>query len=219
MKRLFVLLFIFSFILSCEQNDEFEAVNLKDLASEFDGSYQSTHLELMTTKENEILALSQSEKEANLFDRAFVLQTESKNLMLAEQGSNESILFDNANFIRGDSEWLFLGVNLPSNQELLNSLRQKLNNQRIISYMGYGFSIIKGEWQTEVAVDQTSAFQYLAIHDKIKGSAKLPGGGGGDDTCTSGGPGSTSCSIDEVIGGLVLSHAQPATMLVVRAAL
>lgn len=194
MKKINLLLIVITLSLSCENTDETKPISFSELSTELNGKFQSNRLEVQTTEDSEIMILQQSSVKSNVYETAYVLQTEEQRLNIQKSSSKESILFENAILIKSESELVFFGVDLDENIQLLRKLQDKIGNQKIVSYFGYGFSKIKGEWSVgEKSLDK-SAYSYLGKSNKLNKSGREDAGGGGI-ICTSGGPGSTSCSI------------------------
>jgi len=185
--------------LSCDNLNEFDSIDPVELSKSIGGIYLSNHLKIESTENQEILILQESLVKSQIYQTAYILQTEDMDIVIPKSTSHQSILFNKSILLKSDKKWTFIGVDIEENTILLKRIEDKLGKQNISSHLGYGFSQIKGEWGMETRNEQASAFDYLGKFNKANSSAKLPGGGGGA-SCTSGGPGATSCSIGDTIG-------------------
>lgn len=184
--------------ISCDSTNELATVDPLELSKSVGGVYQSNPLKIQSTENQEIIVLQVSSSKSQFYQAAYVLQTEKIDRIIPKSTSQQSILFKNGILIKSDKKWIFIGVDTKENGILLKKIVDKVGKQNISSHLGYGFSKTKGEWVIDTGIEQASAFDYLGEFNRANSISKLPGGG--SETCTSGGPGATSCSIGDTIG-------------------
>ncbi len=189
---LFVLLLL---AFSCEKANESVAINFPQLAASLGGEFFSNQLKVQITEDSEIMIMQQSISNPKIFEKAYVLQTENSDLGINRTSSKKSIVFEKAILIESGSKLFFIGVDLKENVQLIEKLKGLVDPSKLVTYLGYGFSEVKGEWAIDSDFTEKSAYNSLAKSNK---NAKIFYGDILD--CTSGGLGATSCSINDEIG-------------------
>jgi hypothetical protein len=209
MKRLLILATIVTFVLSCNKEDGQLKIDLSELSEQLDGQLIQKELFIAQSNNNQIVALSKSNEKEPTFDNAYILQMDNNIKKINRQQVSEYIFFEECIIVNSTEGLIFLGVDTDNNTSLLTKLKEKtVNGVEIKEFLGYGFSRLKNSWSLKVMDGEMSdAYDHLSsnsllkkINSRINDNIEDGPGGGGNETCTSGGQGSSSCSVTEVFG-------------------
>ncbi|MDY8137545.1 hypothetical protein [Aquimarina sp. 2201CG5-10] len=207
-KNIFFLLFIFIAV-SCEKGDieENDLNTLNQIAKDFEAKIENTFARVdLLPSGDVVLATNTNKKEFD--DRVYkevIILAGRPNSSPIQESLGEVYLVNLKNIIiiqKSPTEFLNLIVNADYISNELGRLQKnhdiKIDDDN--SYVGYGLSRIKGEWSIP---DDISKF-YRDGHEAIHYYNILQTNNPKDyekTTCSSGGPGATTCTITEEYWG------------------
>lgn len=186
-------------VFSCETQEPASVVDLKSIAHEVNAVHTDANSNLIVSSNNEILVMSKSRSELGHYDRAFVFQHREKP-DLTDMVLKEFALFESAMLVNAGNTLLFIAVDNDDNHSLLNQIRAREQATKVVPIWAYGLSTHKGSWATSIRADDVSAHNALIEYSKNRTERGKVPPVGGEPNCTSGGTGSSSCSITELFG-------------------
>lgn len=201
-KKSVTLAVVLSSIFGCSQIEQpnFENIGLAKKIVERVGGEIFTGEVLATPTSGGESVVILKEKGRDTFSRAFVLQSKrSQSNSFKPFDGNLISIGSGLVIVRGE-ELHYIGVDSEESISILNILEEVSGNLKSYA-LGYGFSSNKGEWKIEQDMFlKYTANEILAI-SSLNPKVKLTSGKTMACECTSGGAGSTSCSIDEPLNG------------------
>lgn len=209
-------------ITSCEEGHQNNtSINVANLVSKFGGELTSGSVRFQTSKASEIVVTQDFlEDKENSVERLYVIGLENDveetfSGIFFEKGDIININ-NNALVIHGeDGMWIILTVNNANSKKIKKDITQFLGKSIVHTFEGTYLSFIKDKFDfSHNFLKEGSVFDGLErfsrnYQEVIKksniegGRIQLEGDGAVDictKTCSSGGPGSTSCSTSATIG-------------------
>lgn len=203
-KKLVVLATILLSIFGCTQLEQpnFENIGLANQVVERIGGEIFTGVILSTPTSGSESMVLLKERGRNNFTRAFVLQSKNGQIKAFNSFEGNLIKVEGGLVILRGDEIHYMGIESEESFSKLRELEEISRNLKSYA-LGFGLSSNKGEWNIEEDMFQNfTANEILAISSLGANKVKL---NSNDKTmaceCTSGGAGSTSCSIDEPLNG------------------
>jgi hypothetical protein len=210
MKKVITFIFLL-FISILTFSQDFDATS-REVIKNFDGKFYKTlkgHMYLRSTVGGEIMLLISSTTDDKLIDNAIILQFEDKELPKLENqdlGNSEVFIFSDQRSLvlhTGSDNILLLGLDEELSQEKSKSIQsnENLNFKLKESYLSFGISVMQNDWSYEKIINSSdkSAYNQLTAA-RHSGAIELMYA---TDDCTSGGVGSSECSITE---GAIVSN-------------
>lgn len=192
MKRFFLFVLLIVLWNACTSEKEFNTLDAQKLAQELKAEHLNGRISLTTTADNEYFVFYGNENESK-FSKAFVVQFDKAIEAVSFNGDSEVILLEEG-FVVMNSE---LGIRYfgAANSGSANNVKQieDIIGSSLKSYLGFGFSYFRGEWKEDADVNLNSARNILSTNSLIAERAEITDG---KVSCTSGGAGSASCSIE-----------------------
>ncbi len=191
MKKLLIFSIIIGFAFSCQdQNSELSLEQI--LEGEGFSAITASDIRIINTESNEfVVSIPSSNQEDR---RYFVLQMEN-NYSDNYDKFNGTMYFNRLSLIISNNQdsrkILFLSVD----DDQFSKIGNKLSDFNVSKISGYGLSEHKS-LEIESSVLETSFYKAIAVKNVNSRSLDEELGDGGSTTCTSGGVGSTGCSVD-----------------------
>ncbi|CAD5266835.1 MULTISPECIES: hypothetical protein [unclassified Imperialibacter] len=206
MKKI-IYLSVFLLFGSCSENFQLDSPDISlpymhELSRTYDGElFTNVDVEVFSMSNNETLIVVFDNGSRTHFSKAYVLASEEYRSFANNPIFSGNLLqLDGVILLQSNSgDFITLSVDSEVSQAVLKDIKQRGVKESAIR-MGYGLSAFKGDW----IIDRTKMSSELTAFDAIRlfstNSLVEPAPNGKVLGCTSGGEGSTSCSIDEPFG-------------------
>jgi len=204
MKAILIIITISLLTISCNENTIVDRdPKLKELATEFDGEYYKGFAFITVSPNNELTVFLSKTENADLFEKAIVLAKEEEfydypnnNLGIVELAYLKDCAVI---YIEKQDKFIYLGVLNENAENIYKRLISKKYNF-YYTFNGFGLSCINDKWYEDISNDKKyqSIFDVLPQYSVKYKNTKTIG-------CTSGGVGSTSCSVSNGNGSCSVS--------------
>ncbi len=207
-KNLMVLVAILSSIFGCSQIEQpnFENIGLANQIVERLGGEIFTGVIFATPTLGDENIVLLKEKGSENFTRAFVLQSNVNQIKSFDSLQGNLIKTGSGLVILKGEELHYVGIDSEESILLLKTLEELTGNLKSYA-LGFGFSSNKGKWSMGedifLKLTANEILTFTSLNPKMKGlkaNGKVMA-----CECTSGGAGSTSCTIDEPWNGCSVS--------------
>lgn len=197
------------------RDNEVQFQELKRLALKTNADFQPSKVELLSTKNGEILIvkptdeiiLNGNKEKTVVCNAAYIVQTDSSSQLPNRVSCNGHVLYDGAILVTANQNDLcFISLGSKKNKILYKTL-SGISNKKIIPYFGYGFSTHIGKWEINLSNNFPDAYNYLMSPKEQAAGRKAENVPDKicNHSCTSGGEGATQCAISKSYFGMAQS--------------